>query len=541
MPISDGLISARQLCSNSIDNRVIAPDAITDVEIAAGFAFVELVTTLPVSGNFEGRMVYLTTDDKLYRHDGSAFLLAVDGADITAATISAGSMVANTLTAGEISAGAIGASELAAINIGVAKFIRSTTYTPGSAGWSIDADGTAEFQDVTVRGTIEASSIEGNVTLGTGGVFRTAASGNRLEITQSADDRVNFYSAAGLMGHIGATEGASDNLKIETDLGATPTLFLSASGSTRGQVILQANGEDGDSAVTIVENGSSTHAIGLKVSGFSGAGFQFILRDHLNNNWGKLWVASEGSAARPDYTWAGDDDTGMLRKTANQIGWATGGTERTFLTSGGFKPTTDNALDLGDSAVTWRRLYVHDIYDETGVRRIQTRGDPGLLFYNESGTLRMSVGGTNVTFHDERFITSAFTATGSSAHNATVWDSSTFQEYRFTSHRKMKKNIRTMDPALSSRLHDLDLRTFDMRKSYQTGAPWADLDQHGMIADEVHKVFGDQAAAPDENGEPGGWSDRFMTVMLISEAQKSRTEIGRLAARVARLEEALAA
>ena len=140
MPLSDGLISARALCSNSVDTRHIAPDAVTPAEVAVGFNFVELVTTLPVTGNFEGRMVYLTTDDKLYRHDGTAFLLAVDGADITAATISGDRMIANTITAGEIQAGAIGASELAAVNIEVGKFIRSTSYVAGSSGWSLKKD-----------------------------------------------------------------------------------------------------------------------------------------------------------------------------------------------------------------------------------------------------------------------------------------------------------------------------------------------------------------------------------------------------------------
>ncbi len=218
MPLSDGLISARQLCSNSVDNRVIAPDAITDTEIAVGFAFVELVTTLPVSGNFEGRMVYLTTDDKLYRHDGSAFLLAVDGADIedgtivasdkiVANTITSSEIFANTITAGEIQAGAIGASELAAINIGVGKHIRSTIYTAGSAGWAIDADGTAEFDSIIARGEIEAQTgilttltIDGSLTMASGGILRTGPTGSNERMEFGFDNSFfDMYSAAGVL------------------------------------------------------------------------------------------------------------------------------------------------------------------------------------------------------------------------------------------------------------------------------------------------------------------------------------------------------
>ena len=47
----------------------------------------EIVGTLPSTNLFEGRMVFLTTDDKLYRYTGSAWTAAVSGGDITAGTL----------------------------------------------------------------------------------------------------------------------------------------------------------------------------------------------------------------------------------------------------------------------------------------------------------------------------------------------------------------------------------------------------------------------------------------------------------------------
>jgi hypothetical protein len=47
----------------------------------------EIVGSLPTTNLFEGRMVFLTTDDKLYRYTGSAWTAAVSGADITAGTL----------------------------------------------------------------------------------------------------------------------------------------------------------------------------------------------------------------------------------------------------------------------------------------------------------------------------------------------------------------------------------------------------------------------------------------------------------------------
>ena len=47
----------------------------------------EIVGSLPSTNLFEGRMVFLTTDDKLYRYTGTAWTAAVSGADITAGTL----------------------------------------------------------------------------------------------------------------------------------------------------------------------------------------------------------------------------------------------------------------------------------------------------------------------------------------------------------------------------------------------------------------------------------------------------------------------
>lgn len=49
-------------------------------------------------------------------------------------------------------------SKLTAGSLAVGQYVRSTSYTPGSAGFSINADGTAEFNSVTVRGAVYASS-----------------------------------------------------------------------------------------------------------------------------------------------------------------------------------------------------------------------------------------------------------------------------------------------------------------------------------------------------------------------------------------------
>lgn len=253
MPFSDGGITSRHLCIGAVTDRTIADEAVTTdkvadgaierVKFASGIEPVLVVDTLPLTAD-EGQVAYLTTDSKLYRYDGSAWISLIDAADIdgdiyaagiasgpslpgtgsagdlffltgdeklyrhngtswivatdggdittgtvtadaiaagtiTAAEISAGTITATeiaantitaneiasgTITAGLIAAGAIGADQLAAVYIGVGKYIRSTSYSAGVSGWSIDADGSAEFNDVTVRGSLigDVTVIDGN-------------------------------------------------------------------------------------------------------------------------------------------------------------------------------------------------------------------------------------------------------------------------------------------------------------------------------------------------------------------------------------------
>lgn len=99
-------LSASKLIGTIVADQ-IADAALTTAKFAAGITPVEVRATLPTTGNFVGRTVLLTTDGKLYRSTGSGstpFTAAVDGADITA----------NSITAGQIAAGAINTSELAA-------------------------------------------------------------------------------------------------------------------------------------------------------------------------------------------------------------------------------------------------------------------------------------------------------------------------------------------------------------------------------------------------------------------------------------------
>jgi hypothetical protein len=73
---------------------------------------------------------------------------------IIANTVTAVHLAANTITADEIAANTITADELVSNIILVNNIIRSNVYNPGSDGWRISNDGSAEFSNVVVRGNI---------------------------------------------------------------------------------------------------------------------------------------------------------------------------------------------------------------------------------------------------------------------------------------------------------------------------------------------------------------------------------------------------
>jgi predicted phage tail protein len=69
--------------TGQLSSTQIADAAITTAKFASTIKPVEIVATLPVAPHTEGRMVYLTTDDKLYRNTGSGWVSTVAAADVS--------------------------------------------------------------------------------------------------------------------------------------------------------------------------------------------------------------------------------------------------------------------------------------------------------------------------------------------------------------------------------------------------------------------------------------------------------------------------
>jgi len=131
---------------------------------------------------------------------------AVSGPKVADDAITSTKISAGAVTTGKVAAGVITGTELADGSVSSVKLdsaIQSTNYVPGTDGWRIEMDGTAEFNNVTVRGTIESSVVSAgevqssNYVAGSAG-WRLAANGtaefNGNLVTSLVDGKVHVGS-----------------------------------------------------------------------------------------------------------------------------------------------------------------------------------------------------------------------------------------------------------------------------------------------------------------------------------------------------------
>lgn len=135
--VTTALIGNSNLGPLIIEAANLVSGAVTAAKFAAGIEPVSIVGTLPAALGYTGpKMVFLTTDGKLYRYVAGAWTTSVPTVDLTgqitstqitdgaistpklaAGAVTASTIAANTITANEIAANAITASELAANSV----------------------------------------------------------------------------------------------------------------------------------------------------------------------------------------------------------------------------------------------------------------------------------------------------------------------------------------------------------------------------------------------------------------------------------------
>lgn len=132
----------------------LADGSITTAKFASNLTPVELVDALPTTGNFNGRIVFLKTDFKLYRHNGTSWTAAVPTQDLTG-TITATQIADNSISTPKLQAGSV-TSNIIGANQVIAGKIATNAITAGTI-----AAGAVSFNEIA-SGAIRSNHIYSN-------------------------------------------------------------------------------------------------------------------------------------------------------------------------------------------------------------------------------------------------------------------------------------------------------------------------------------------------------------------------------------------
>lgn len=238
---------------SGVDGSVISDSAITLAKFASGLKPVEIVSTLPSTGNTQGRTVFLTTDNKLYRYNGTAFVSTVPSADLTgqitstqitdssittakiaANAITANELAANAVTAGKIAAAAVSTTELAANAVTAAKIAAGTITATEIASGAISADklaANAVTADKIDANAIRSKQLVGNNFYDRGSIvtaFVSAPASPVATTTINVSDTTDFPSSGSLL----ILSNSSGSSRAARYTGKTSTSLTGVSGLT---------------------------------------------------------------------------------------------------------------------------------------------------------------------------------------------------------------------------------------------------------------------------------------------------------------------
>lgn len=125
--------------TGQITNGQLTDGAVSIAKFASGITPVEIVGSLPSTGNFEGRQAMLTTDGKVYRYTSSAWTAAVATVDLTG-TISEIQIANSAISEAKVATGAITTTKITDSAITTAKLVASAVTADKIVSSAITSD-----------------------------------------------------------------------------------------------------------------------------------------------------------------------------------------------------------------------------------------------------------------------------------------------------------------------------------------------------------------------------------------------------------------
>lgn len=305
------------IAASSITGQLIASQiqdaAINTAKFAAGLTPVEILGTLPVSGNFVGRQVFLTTTSKLYRYNGSTFTASTPTSDLTgkivagqvdANAITVGTIATDAVIAGTIKAGAVNTTELAAgavktdqIYAGAVTADKLTvtslsaisanvgTLTSGTAGgWTLAStklSAASGSSSINLDASAAAlATVRGSATMTIGSEDPGTGAQSYARFSYGLNRNINLISNSS-GGFIALGDGSSG--VDRTILGSSGMTLKTSSNVTK----LTADSATGDitTAGAVTMTGSSTLSVAANITAGSDISLAGYLKKVTNNGW----------------------------------------------------------------------------------------------------------------------------------------------------------------------------------------------------------------------------------------------------------------
>lgn len=258
--LGPGSVTTDKIDNAAVTALKIANAAIDRARMAVGLQPVQVVAALP--SGVQGDVAFLTTDSKLYRHNGSTWVKEIPTSDLTgtitntqiaddsistpklqALAITAAKIAAETITGDKVVAGTISSGLLSATAID-GKLITGATLRTSATNPKIQLDSTSGIRGISTGGdTLFQVSTDGIVTL------KTAASGSRIEL--DATNGLRCYSGSTLKTQILPSAGIMGTDEVT---GIGNYLQLSGGGSN---AVVEIGGVSGQNIMTFKTSGST--------------------------------------------------------------------------------------------------------------------------------------------------------------------------------------------------------------------------------------------------------------------------------------------
>ena len=208
---------------------------------------IEIVTALPTTGNFQGRQVFLTTDNKTYRYDGTAFIATIATTDLQG-TIASTQLAAAAVTNAKIAVNAVTADTIAAGAITETKIEDGAISTGKIATAAITADTIAA--DAITSTKIAADAITADA-IAANAVTADAIAANTITSSEIAADAITANEiATGAVTADAITAGSIVTAAIAAD--AITADLIAADAITAGKIAADAITSDKIAANAII-------------------------------------------------------------------------------------------------------------------------------------------------------------------------------------------------------------------------------------------------------------------------------------------------